>query len=74
MVSPEVCDAQLLARGRRPFAICDAMPAALAIRLLRSASFREKLRQLIVKMRNEKAPASGRFYSSGNSRVRGKFE
>jgi hypothetical protein len=73
MVSPEVCDAQLLARGRRPVAIGDVMPAALAIRLLRSASFREKLRQLIVKMRKEKAPVNGRFCISGKDRVRGKF-
>jgi hypothetical protein len=49
------------------------MPAALAIRLLRSASFREKLRQLIVKMRKEKAPVRGRFCSSGKGRIRGKF-
>jgi hypothetical protein len=38
-----------------------AMPAALAIRLRRNASFQEKPRQLIVKMLKEKAPASGRF-------------
>jgi hypothetical protein len=37
------------------------MAAALAIRLRRNASFQEKPRQLIVKMRKEKAPASGRF-------------
>jgi hypothetical protein len=49
------------------------MPAPLAIRLIRSASFQEKLRQLIVKMRKEKAPASGRFCISGKGRVRGKF-
>jgi hypothetical protein len=49
------------------------MPATLAIRLIRSASFREKLRQLIVKMRKEKAPANGRFCVSRKGRVRGKF-
>jgi hypothetical protein len=49
------------------------MRAVLAIRLIRSASFREKLRQLIVKMRKEKAPVYGRFCVSGKDRVRGKF-
>jgi hypothetical protein len=33
----------------------------LAIRLTRCASFQEKLRQLIIKMQKEKAPASRRF-------------
>jgi hypothetical protein len=50
------------------------MPAVLAIRLFRSASFQEKLRQLFVKMRKEKAPASGRFCVSKTGRVRGKFK
>jgi hypothetical protein len=50
------------------------MPAVLAIRLIRSASFQEKLRQLIIKMRKEKAPVSGRFCISGRCRVRSKFE
>jgi hypothetical protein len=49
------------------------MTAALAIRLLSVASFREKLRQLIVKMRNEKAPATGRFLLSRLCHDRGKF-
>ncbi|HSY56823.1 MAG TPA: hypothetical protein VK834_10265 [Bradyrhizobium sp.] len=57
----------------KTFAICHAMLAVLAIRLIRSASFREKLRQLIVKMRKEKAPVYGRFCVSRNGRVRGKF-
>src|SRR5580692_594246 len=62
MVSPKVCDAQLRACDRsETAAICHAKAAALAIRLTRSASFQEKLRQLIIKMRKEKAPASGRF-------------
>jgi hypothetical protein len=45
-----------------------AMTAALAIRLRSNASFRQKLRQLIVKMRKEKAPADGRF--PGRNRLR----
>jgi hypothetical protein len=45
----------------------------LAIRLIQSASFQEKLRQLVVKMRKEKAPPSGRFCISRKGRVRGKF-
>jgi len=49
------------------------MSAVLAFRLIRGASFQEKLRQLIVKMRKEKAPAYGRFCVSGKDRVRGKF-
>jgi hypothetical protein len=57
----------------KTFAICHAMLAVLAIRLIRSASFQEKLRQLIVKMRKEKAPANGRFCISRKRRVRGKF-
>jgi hypothetical protein len=75
MVSPKVCDAQLRGAGsnQRPFAICHAMLAVLAFRLIRGASFQEKLRQLIVKMRKEKAPAYGRFCVSRNGRVRGKF-
>jgi hypothetical protein len=55
-------------------AICHARAAALAIRLTPNASFREKLRQLIVKMQKEKAPASGRFCIDGDCRKRGKFE
>jgi hypothetical protein len=50
-----------------------ARTAALAIRLLSVASFREKLCQLIVKMRKEKAPATGRFLLSAIFRDRGKF-
>jgi hypothetical protein len=74
MVSPKVCDAQLRTHDRNEAAtICHARPAALAIRLTRSASFQEKLRQLVVKMRKEKAPASGRFCISRIGRVRGKF-
>jgi hypothetical protein len=57
----------------KTIAICHAMPAALAIRLIRSASFQEKLRQLIIKMRKQKAPASGRFCISRTGRIRGKF-
>src|ERR1700733_1284499 len=58
MVSPKVCDAQLRTHDRNEAApICHARPSALAIRLTRSASFQEKLRQLVVKMRKEKAPA-----------------
>jgi hypothetical protein len=49
------------------------MPVALAIRLIRGASFQEKLRQLVVKMRKEKAPASGRFCIYRTCRVREKF-
>jgi hypothetical protein len=45
----------------------------LAIRLLSAASFREKLRQLIVKIRKEKALATERFLLSGTCRDRGKF-
>jgi hypothetical protein len=75
MVSPKVCDAQLRAHGRNATAaICHAKAAVLAIRLDRSASFQEKLRQLIIKMRKEKAPASGRFCLSGTDGICGKFE
>jgi hypothetical protein len=75
MVSPKVCDAQLRAHDRNETAaICHPKAAALAIRLTRSASFQEKLRQLIVKMLKEKAPASGRFCIYRIDRVRGKFE
>jgi hypothetical protein len=75
MVSPKVCDAQLQAHDRsETAAICHAKAAALAIRLTRSASFQEKLRQLVIKMRKEKAPASGRFCLSRTGRVCRKFE
>jgi hypothetical protein len=74
MVSPKVCDAQLQALDRDEIAgICHAKRASLAIRLTRRASFQEKLRQLIIKMRKEKAPASERFCVSRTDRVRGKF-
>jgi hypothetical protein len=49
------------------------MSAVLAFRLIRGASFQEKLRQLIVKMRKEKAPVYGRFCVSRKNRLRGKF-
>src|SRR5581483_1070981 len=71
MESPVVCDAQMRAHDRNgTAAICHAKPAVLAIRLTRRASFPEKLRQLIVKMRKEKAPASGRFCISNRPRLR----
>jgi hypothetical protein len=74
MVSPKVCDAQFQANGRREsHRQLHGMTVALAIRLIQSASFQEKLRQLVVKMRKEKAPPSGRFCISRKGRVRGKF-
>jgi hypothetical protein len=54
-------------------ATSDAMTAALAIRLRSAASFREKLRQLVVNCVTKKAPASGRFRMFLICRVRGKF-
>jgi hypothetical protein len=60
-------------RTKDPSPSAHAMPAALAIRLIRCASFQEKLRQLIVKMRKQKAPASGRFHMFRIGRVCGKF-
>jgi hypothetical protein len=75
MVSPKVCDAQLRLRDPKQIAaICHVRPGALAIRLTPGASFPEKLHQLIVKMRKEKAPASGRFCIYRNQPLSRQFE
>jgi len=75
MGSPDDCDAEFTAAKieRDAVVTCDAMTAALAIRLRSAASFHEKLRQLIVNCVTKKAPASGRFRMVLIGRVRGKF-
>jgi hypothetical protein len=62
MVSPKVCDAQLQRRGQNgTIAFTHAKCAALAIRLLRGASFPKKIASTHQQNSNKKAPASGRF-------------
>jgi hypothetical protein len=65
------CAVQTFKRDR---AICHAKPPALAIRLTPGASFPEKLRQLIVKMRKEKAPPKERFCISKDGPLSRQFE
>jgi hypothetical protein len=68
MGSPDDCDAECMARRKSKsgaVATCDAMTAALAIRLRPAASFHEKLRQLVGKCETKRGPQAGAFSCPG---------